>query len=37
MLAAISGIVVPLPSQVASPTSSREATADRFGTRKTSL
>jgi hypothetical protein len=37
MLATTIGIVVPLPSRVARLTSSLEATADRLGTRKTSL
>ena len=37
MLATTIGIVVPLPSRVARLTSSRDATADRFGTRNTSL
>ena len=37
MLATVTGIVVPLPSPVARLTSSREATADRLGTRNTSL
>ena len=37
MLAATSGIVAPLPSRVARSTSSREPTAERAGTMKTSL
>ena len=37
MLAVTRGIVAPLPSCVDRSTSSREATADRFGTMKTSL
>ena len=37
MLAVMRGIVVPLPSCADRSTSSREATADRFGTMKTSL
>ncbi len=37
MLAEITGIVVPLPSQVRRLTSSLEATDDRFGTRNASL
>jgi len=37
MLATTIGMVVPLPSRVARFTSSREATADRPGTRNTSL
>jgi hypothetical protein len=37
MFAATMGIVVPLPSAVARSTSNRDATADRFGTRNTSL
>ena len=37
MLATTIGIVVPLPSRVARFTSSRDATADRPGTRNTSL
>ena len=36
MLAAMTGIVVPLPSAVARSTSSREATSDRDGTMNTS-
>ena len=37
MLAATIGMVAPLPSRVARSTSSRDATADRPGTMKTSL
>ena len=37
MLATTIGMVVPLPSCVARLTSSRDATAERLGTRKTSL
>ena len=37
MFATTTGIVAPLPSRVVRSTSSREPTADRFGTRKTSL
>ncbi len=37
MLATTTGIVVPLPSPVARFTSSLDATADRLGTRNTSL
>jgi hypothetical protein len=37
MFATTTGIVVPLPSWVARLTSSRDATADRPGTRNTSL
>ena len=37
MLATTMGMVVPLPSWVARLTSSRDATAERLGTRKTSL
>ena len=37
MLATVTGSVVPLPSRVARLTSSREVTADRLGTRNTSL
>ena len=37
MLATTSGIVVPVPSAVARSTSSRDATAERRGTMKTSL
>ena len=37
MLAVTSGMVAPLPSCVDRSTSSREVTADRFGTMKTSL
>ena len=37
MLAAMTGIVAPLPSGTDKSTSSREATPDRSGTMKTSL
>ena len=37
MLATTTGMVVPLPSRVSRLTSSRDATAERLGTRKTSL
>ena len=37
MLATTMGMVVPLPSRVARDTSSRDSTAERTGTRKTSL
>jgi hypothetical protein len=37
MLATTTGIVVPLPSRVARLTASLDVTADRLGTRNTSL